>query len=218
MNLEAILSQVLDATGAFNPRIAIALFVICSVGEFGPSIPYLLETIWLLTGYQITRGVPPLPPLDLLLFWLIAQSGRQTGSFALYNVSRFGSPPLIKLHKKYLESRLAGKQVIPSGVLRRLTNLSPFSVALGRLFGLRIPLTLTLGAKRKLPILSLGVVLSSLVWDGVYLFLGVTVGATVAVKPLNMILYSLIGLTVLYVVTFIIRFFARFRPSNVKPK
>lgn len=216
MNLEAILLQVLDVTGAFNPKIAIALFVICSVGEFGPSIPYLLETIWLLTGYQIARGV--LPPFDLLLFWLIAQSGRQTGSFALYNVSRFGSPPLMKLHKKYLESRLAGKQIIPSGVLRRLTNLSPFSVALGRLFGLRIPLTLTLGAKRRLPVLSLGVVLSSLAWDGVYLFLGVTVGATVAVRPINMILYSLIGLTVLYVVTFIIRFLARFRPSDVKPE
>ncbi len=214
MSLETILSKILDATGTFNPNIAIALFVICAIGEFGPSIPYLLETIWLMTGYQLTRGV--LSPFELLLFWLVAQTGRQTGSVALYSVSRLGSPHLMKLYKKYLENRLSKRQLIPSAVTSRLKNLSPFSVALGRLFGLRIPLALTLGAARKLKILSLGIVLSSLMWDAVYLFIGATVGASAAVKPVSMLLYSLVGLTALYIITFAVRFLSRVNSSNVK--
>lgn len=212
MTLETVLSLVIDATGAFNARTAIVLYAICTVGELGPSIPYLLETIWLMAGYHLARGV--LSPFDMMLFWVVAQAGRQTGSAGLYTISRFGSPVLMKLYKRYLESRLAGKQIIPAGVLRRLTNLTPFSVALGRLFGLRIPLALTLGAKRRLPLLSLGVLMSSVIWDGIYLFFGITVGATFVGKPETMILYSLAGLTVLYVVTFAIRLIVRLRSTG----
>lgn len=221
MNLETILTQILDATGAFNPKIAVVLYAICAIGEFGPAIPYLLETIWLMAGYQLAtwislHGARGLSPSDLFLFWLIAQIGRQTGSTALYSVSRVGSTHLMKLYKKYLEGRLAKRQIIPAGVKRRLLDISPFSVALGRLFGLRIPLALTLGARRKLKVLSLGVLLSSLVFDAIYLFIGATVGATTSVEPVNMFFYSLLGLTVLYAVTLAIRLIKRLHSSVAK--
>lgn len=206
MNLQSILQEVLTFAGTFNPKLVIFLFLICLVGEFGLfSIPYLLETIWLLSGYNLSAGV--LSPFHLVLLWLVAQVGRQTGTTMLYYLGRFGSMPLRKLYRKHFEASLSDKlsnHIIPFKLFRKLNYLSPFSVASGRLFGLRIPLTLTLGVNRQLRTLSLGVLLSSLVWDGIYISLG-TAGGHAGLKPTQMILYSLLGLTLLYAVTFTVR-------------
>jgi membrane-associated protein len=214
MNVQDILAQVLSATGVFNIKVAAVLFLCCMIGEFGFSLPYLLESIWLLAGYQLGRGV--LSPWDLALFWLTAQAGRQAGAVALFYVSRLGTTKLIKLYKKYLEPKLSGKTKLPGFVERRINDLSPFSVALGRLFGLRIPITFTLGVKKKLPQLMAGVLLSSIVWDAIYLILGRIVGATVAIKPLNMFFYSIAGLTVLYLTVLAFRFIKRLRTFSKK--
>lgn len=213
VNLDAILQQVLSFTGTFNPQLVISLFLICAIGEFGASIPYLLETIWLLSGYHLATGV--LAPFHLPLLWVVAQAARQTGAIALYHFSRLGSMPLTKLYHKYFAPSLAGKlpnnNFKPLKVFRRLNLLSPFAIALGRLFGLRLPLTLTLSVRRRWQTLSLGVVLSSLVWDGIYISLGI-VGGRAVLKPTEMVLYSLVGLTLLYVVTFVIRRLSRLWP------
>lgn len=212
MNLEDFFQQVLIFAGTFNVKLIISLFLICAIGEFGASIPYLLETVWLLSGYHLGTGV--LPPLHLGLLWLVAQAARQTGVAALYHLSRFGSMPLMKVYQKYFAASLSGKlsanDSAPFRLVRRINYLSPFSIASGRLFGLRIPLTLTLAVKGRRKTLSLGVLLSSLVWDGIYISLGV-VGGVVLVKPAQMILYSLIGLTLLYALTFTLKRLSRFR-------
>lgn len=205
MNLENIIQQVLSIAGTFNLTLVIVLFLICSIGEVGVSIPYLLETIWLLSGYNLSNGV--LPPFDLILLWLAAQVGRQIGATMLFHLSRFGSMPLVKLYRKYFKAglfeKLSGSSAMPLKLLRRINYLSPFSIALGRLIGLRIPLTLTLAVKRQLKTLLPGVLVSSLVWDGIYISLGV-IGGRAILKPVQMMLYSLIGLTLLYIVTFAI--------------
>ncbi len=206
MNLEDILQQVLNVAGTFNLELVILLFLICSIGEFGISIPYLLETIWLLSGYHLVIG--KMSPFDLVLLWLVAQAGRQSGATALFYFSRLGSMPLKRLYQKYLgailSEKLAGSNALPLKLLRRVSELTPFTVAVGRFFGLRLPLTLTLAVQRRLKTLLPGVLLQSLVWDGIYIALGV-VGGHAALKPIEMLLYSLVGLTVLYVLTFVIR-------------
>jgi membrane protein DedA with SNARE-associated domain len=216
MNLGNVLHQTLSFVGTFNPTIVVFLFLICSIGEFGASVPYLLETVWLMSGYSFGAGL--LSFFQVVLLWLVAQVGRQTGAIMLYHLSRFGTMPLIKLYNKHfgarLSEKLSGSSVMPFNFLRRLNYLSPFSVALGRLFGLRIPLTLTLGVKRQLETLLLGVLLSSLVWDGIYISLGIVVGANVVLEPFQMILYSLAGLTLLYVTNFAVRRLLRLRISK----
>jgi membrane-associated protein len=82
------------------------------------------------------------------------------------------------------------------------------------LIWLRIPITLILGAKRQLKTLSLGILLASLVWDGMYICLGAVVGAHAALKPAQMIIYSLIGLTVLYAVSFAVRHLWKLRTAK----
>jgi membrane-associated protein len=216
MNLEAFFQQAFTLAGTFNLTLVIFLFIICFIGEFGICIPYLLETIWLMSGYNFGTGVIPLT--DLLLLWLVAQAGRQAGGITLSYLGRFGSMPLIKFYNRHFETSVNEKLVendSPAvGFFRRINFLSPFSVALGRLIWLRIPLSLIMGAKKQLKTLSLGILLSSLVWDGMYIFLGAVVGAHTELKPAEMILLSLIGLTLLYAVSFAARHLWKLRTNR----
>ncbi len=209
MNLENIVQLVLSVAGTFNPTLLIALFAICFIGEFHLSIPYLLETIWLLSGYHVVTG--DLSPLRLGLLWLAAQAGRQSGAIALFYITRLGSVPLGRMYQKRFGPRLAegsSSDAMPLRLWRRISYLSPLSVAIGRLLWLRIPLTLALGVHRRLRPLWLGVLLSALVWDGIYIALGILGGHTALTRN-QMLLYSVAGLTGFYLVPLFTRLLRR---------
>jgi membrane protein DedA with SNARE-associated domain len=212
MNLNDLLQQFLNLAGTFNLRLIIFLFLLCSIGEFSvvTLIPYALDTVWILSGYHLSTGA--ISPLQMFILWSAAQAGRQTGATLLYFVGKVGKVPFARFYRKHFDIDLMTK-LSPSGglaakLIRRIDLLSPFSVALGRLLWLRFPLTLTLGATRHYKVLFLGVLFSSIVWDGIYIFLGV-IGAQVVQTPTQMLLYSLLGLTVFYVIAFIVRRVAR---------
>jgi membrane-associated protein len=161
---QAFLNQSLSYAGTFSLEMILILLVLCLIGEgIGLSVPYLLETIWLMAGYHLTNG--SLSVVQLLVLLVAAQVGRQGGLLALYNFSRSGSALLARLAKRFKWNLDVGETITLRGG-HKVNLLSPFSVALGRLFWMRIPLTLILGAKRKLRILVLGVVMSSLIYDG----------------------------------------------------
>jgi len=203
VNLADLLQQIVALAATLDPRMAALLFVICAIGEFGISIPYVLESIWLLAGYQL--GADVLSPIHLLGLWVAAQCGRQVGAMALYRVGRFGSPSLVRLYHRLHLARFFSKVTAKSGAFNHINLAHPFSVAYGRLFGMRIPVALALAVKRKPGMLSLGVLLSSIAWDAAYISLGVIFGSTVAIKPVYMLLFSLAVLTIVYLVTFMVR-------------
>lgn len=209
--MDNFLSQALQITSNFNPQIAIILFLLCFFGEAWIGIPYILETIWLLAGYQLATQPDYIG--DLLLIWFVSQAGRQAGSLVLYYSGILGLAPLKKFYKKFIESRLPKKQMVPSFIKNLITRPSPFAVAVGRLFGLRIPMALTMSANRKLPQLALGVLMASIVWDGAYIVIGMLVGPKVENKQM-MLLYSLAGLTGLYLITAGLRFLRNKRQEN----
>lgn len=204
MNVDSLLQQIYSFSGTLGPKLALALFLICLVGEFGATVPYLLETVWLIAGYQV--GIGALSGFEVALLLLTVQLGRQSGATALYYVARLGSTPLSRLYQKYGQNNLDGKvaayQNGPWRLLKKFDLLSPFSVAMGRLLWLRLPLTLALGLKKKIGALTIGVLLSGLAWDGVYILVGAIAGTTVALKPAHMIAYSLAGLTAMYLLVF----------------
>jgi membrane-associated protein len=203
MSLENALAQIVGFTATLDPRMAALLFVLCAIGELGGSIPYVLESIWLLVGYQLGAGV--LSPFHMGALWLAAQCGRQVGAMALYRVGRFGTPSLVRLYHRLHLTRFFSRVTAKSGFFNRLNLASPFSVAYGRLFGMRIPVVLALAVKKKPGMLSMGVLLSSIIWDAVYVSLGIIFGSATAIKPVYMFLASLAGLTVIYLVTFLVR-------------
>jgi membrane-associated protein len=203
MNWADSFSQGLSLVGTFNPKIVAFLFLLCLIGEaVGVFVPYLLETTWLLVGYQFSARVLPL--FDLMLLVLTAQAGRQAGALVLYHIGRSGSTLLTK-YKNYFKLKIGVNDTPLFKLFRKINIMSPFSVALGRLLWLRIPLTLILGAKRKLKVLLLGVSLSSLVYDGIYITLGAIVGTTTALEPIRLVLYFLAGLTVVYLLIFAVQ-------------
>jgi membrane-associated protein len=203
MNLDEFFSQVFSLAGTYSLTLATFLFLICFIGEaLAIAVPYALETVWLLAGYQLSKDMMSVPQLLVLL--LAAQMGRQTGALVFGKLGRLGITPL----KRFLErfkffSSLS--QGTPARMLQRVNLLSPFSVALGRLLWLRVPLTLLLSAQNKFGVLALAVLISGIVWDCSYVLLGSVVGATVKVETFYVILLFIAGLTVLYVIGFIAR-------------
>jgi membrane-associated protein len=206
MNFEQLLTNGLGLVGAFTPRIAIFIFLVCFI---------VFETTWLVAGYQLSGGV--LPVLDLILLMITAQLGRQGGALVLYLLSRRST----SFFERFIARRMRRKDPGDSGqfsFMKRIDTISPFGVALGRLMWLRIPLTLVLGARRKLKTLMLGVVISSLVYEGVYIALGAIVRKTTKPDSGYVLLYFAGGLAAIYVVTFGVRFLVKTVKRRIGPK
>ena len=202
------LKQIMNFMGTFNLQLVCLLFLLCLCGEILlASVPYLLETVWLVAGYSLAAGT--LSPFHLALLWLIAVLGRESGVFLLFSATRLSSLPLTRLYQKYVQTRIkkfSANDNWFSRILQKLESyISPFTIALGRLLGLGTPLTVFLGVKNKYRVLFLGVVISSIIFDGIFMIVGIVVGANTMVKPEEMLLFSLIGLTVFYLIVFSIR-------------
>jgi membrane-associated protein len=215
MNPANIITSMLSMTTTLDPRMAALLFTICCVGEFGLiTVPYVLESIWLLIGYQLGAG--ELSPLQMIGLWLAAQCGRQAGAAALYQMANLGAAPIVKLFQFLRLSRFIPKKFLNSRIGDKVNLFSPFSVAYGRFIGLGIPLTLTLAVKKKRKVLMLGILLSSVIWDTIYLVLGIAGGTTTEIKPAYMCLASLGLVTLIYLITFLVRrLINRFRPPKM---
>jgi membrane-associated protein len=210
--------QILNFVGTFNLELVCLLFLLCACGEILlASVPYLLETVWVMAGYNLAGGV--LSPFHLALLWLVALAGRESGALLLFSASRLGSLPLTRIYEKYIERHLkkfSGNETWLSRILQKLESyLSPFTIALGRLLGLGTPLTVLLGVKKQYRVLFLGIILSSFVFDGIFLVVGAVVGANTMLKPSEMILFSLIGLTAFYLVVFSIRQVSKFAKARL---
>lgn len=202
MNFEQLFAQGLNLVGAFTPRIALLIFMLCFIGEgFIISIPFVYETVWLVAGYQLVSGVLPIP--DLILLGVTAQLGRQAGALVLYFLSRRGTT----FFAKFIARRLPRKdpeEGTPLKILKKIDKISPFGVALGRLLWLRIPLTLLLGARRRLKTLMVGIVISGFIYEAVYVGLGAVVG-TAKPDSSEVLIYFVAGLALLYSITFGVR-------------
>ena len=198
MNLESFLAQGLNQVSSFSFGIALVLFIICFIGEaFVISIPALFETTWLAAGYQLTAGALRIP--DLILLMLVSQLGRQAGALILYTLSRHGTPFFAKFVARRLPKDIPEEHTsFGQKILRSIDSISPLSVAIGRLLFLRIPLTLLLGARRKLKTLVIGIAISSTIYEGVYISLGAFV-RVIHVPPSGyLILYFAGGIAVIY--------------------
>jgi len=201
MNFEGLLSNILDMLGTSNPKIAILLFLFCLIGDAFTSVPYVLETIWIFAGYQLSKGV--LPIYSILLFAVASQLGRQIGALILAYFGMIGSTPIGKCMKyvKDLGERIVGKNSKLNKLVNRINITSPFSVAFGRLTFLRIPLSLMLGARKQLKVLSIGVLISGIIFDAIFIVLGYVVGTSVTLKPIEIFLISFIALSLLYLIS-----------------
>ena len=219
MDFEGFLKGIVDFTAALDPRMALLLFVICTLGEIGIAIPFLLEFLWVNVG--INLGVGKMPPLQLLGLWVSAQVGRQLGTAILYRIARFGMPALTRFYHKIRLDRFFNKIISKSGAIGRINITSPFSIAFGRLIGMRFPMLLVLAAKKRPGMLALGVLISSIIFDGLYICVGAIFGMTIEdikkFNPIYTVLVTLGVLAIIYLLTFTIRFLLKRRQQASQP-
>jgi membrane protein DedA with SNARE-associated domain len=219
MDLEGFLRGIVDFTATLDPRMALLFFVICCLGEIGISILFLLEFLWVNVGINVGTG--KMPPWHLLGLWLCAQVGRQLGSLILYRIARFGMPALTRFYHKIRLDRFINKLIAKSGPIARINIISPFSVAFARLIGGRFPMLLVMAAKKRFRTLALGIILSSIIFDGLYIAVGAIFGMTIEdikkFNPLYTVLITVGLLAVIYLVTFTIRFFIKRRRQLREP-
>ncbi len=218
--LQSFLQSIVDFTATLDPRMALLLLVICCIGEAGLTIPLLLEFLWLNVGINLGNG--QLSFWHMLGLWCSAQVGRQIGAVVLYRVGRFGMPALTAFYHKIHLDRLFDKLMSKAGGVKNINLTSPFSVALARLVGMRIPMTLVLAMKKKPWMLAAGVAISSVIFDGLYIFIGAVFGMTIEdikhFNPIYTVGITLSILAVIYLVTFLLKFVIKRRrqalPSN----
>lgn len=117
----------------------------------------------------------------------------------MYSLSRRGTSFFSKFIARRIPRDLSTEHSsMGSRLLRRVDSISPFGVAMGRLFYLRVPLTLLLGARHRLKTLVLGIAISSTIYESVYLSLGAIVGTTHIPTSGYLLLYFAGGLSGLY--------------------
>ena len=199
------MGQVLGLAAVFNPWLLLVVFGMTLIAEFGLSVPLLLESVWLFTGYSFTSGSISIE--QLVMFMAVGLVGRLLGGTIVFYLAwygqRFIGVPLFRFLKtrggalisryKPLQrvasviqntihgafSRAGGGGCADDGgirILGRRFRISPLTVACGRLVGLRWPITLFLGVKRQRTKLLLGIAIFSVVWDAAYLLFGMVGG------------------------------------------
>jgi len=201
--IKEFLVQGLNVVTTFNIETFLLLLILCLVGEaLGIVVPYLFETTLILIGYSFSNG--NIHFWELILLLVATEIGRLSGSYFMYLIGRGGT----KLLEKWAKRLRINTGIRDSWLVRRfgkINLLNPFSVAIGRLLWLRIPLTFVLSARRDLKTLLIAVALSTMIYDGAYLVIGAVVGTAFAIEPVRMLPFLIGGLTVTYVVTFAIR-------------
>jgi membrane-associated protein len=209
MNLEQFFSQAFSLVSEFSPRVGMLIFLVSFIGEgLLISIPLVLDIAFVTAGIKLSQGQMPI--WSLLMLLVMSQLGRHLGAILLFTLSRQSSSFLGKFIARRLPKKTSEEgEGKPLKLLQRIDTISPFGVALGRLLWLRVPITLILGARRKLKTLVIGIAISSVIYDFVYIGLGAVVGRKADLDSPYMLLYLAGGLLFLYGITFAVRMLAR---------
>jgi membrane-associated protein len=234
MDVGGLVAQAVSLTGSFNLWLVLAIFLITLFAEFGISIPYLLESIWLLVGYGLSTHA--ISPTSIIIFCTIGLCGREIGASSLYRISGFGVTPAMKIYDKIIalsprfqnsRNPVIKKVVLPlarfinrfflsrskfeeeiedreRALFKKIACRSPFSVALGRFTWLKLPITISMGMARQLFVLIMGVALFSLAWDSIYILIGLF-GASSKVSSTMMLICTIGGFITVQVSIFFIR-------------
>jgi len=203
MGIQQFLENLINLIGTYSHIAGASLFVLCLITEvFIVSVPYLLETTLMLTGYSISSGGHAI--YNLVTIILMTMMGRLLGILITYAIAT-SSGRLISKLRSFLQSH---EHKIPfvNRIVDRINLVSPFSVAAGRLLGLRYPVTILMSAQNQLKTLLLGAALSSIIYDGFYVIIGAIIGTNATLKPLPVMIAFTIGLTLLYISIFVGRY------------
>lgn len=175
-NFLAPLLGMLDITNGLTFGAAIAIFLLVMLGEANLAVPLLIESVWLIIGYQAGTSLTAL--LVALSLFLIAQAGRQAGMLTVYGVLPTINKPLSRLYMKPLRGTRLYKKVASNDYVSNARFLSLVPATLGMLTPLNGPIKIMLILKRRPRVLLLGTLFSGMMFDTLYILLGALVKTT----------------------------------------
>lgn len=206
MDLATVTKEILALAGAFSSWLVISIFILLVLNEFGFFIPCLLETVWILTGYNLHFNNISLYQAIILV--MTSMTGRIVGSYLLFRLSGLNSGWILRVYQHWFKPTLTDSVMksnsFTARLLRKTNLLSPYPVAFGRLLWLKIPLTMTLGIRNNLKALIFGVMLSSFISDTTIITIGYISGSA-NLDPLQAVIYSMVGLFGVYGFVFLVR-------------
>jgi membrane protein DedA with SNARE-associated domain len=185
----------LEAT--FNPGNAgglLVLFFLAAITDIGVPVPFVLDTILILTAYKVWT-IPNSPWAPVVLIVLMLFFGRQLGSGLLYLISRLLGgkvfSPWLKRHVPSIGNRL-------DSFCNRMNHFAPLAVATGRLTpGL---LQITSVAAGIIPLrylqFAFGVAVASIIYDGLLVLLAFIAAHSPRASDANFTIWLLISLIV----------------------
>ena len=68
---------VLDITNEFNWRMVVGITAITFLGESYIHVPFLMESFWMIVGYQVGTQTSLITVTNTVILFLCAQMGRQ---------------------------------------------------------------------------------------------------------------------------------------------
>ncbi len=189
-----IRSRVLEATfSTDNPSGLLILFSLAAITDIGIPIPFVLDTILILTAYRMwATHNPHFAPVILIVIMLFV--GRQFGSGILYLISRVLGKVFISWLKCHVPS--VGSRLDSFGV--RLRRWAPLVVATGRLTpGLLQATSVASGAVRlRYYHFALGIAIASLIYDGILVLLAFIAAHTPRAYDPNFTVWLLVSLVI----------------------
>jgi membrane protein DedA with SNARE-associated domain len=189
-SFQAFLLQMETAFSTGNPSGLVILFFLAIVADIGIPIPFVLDTILLLTSFH--SGPLSLPVL-LIVATLFA--GRQTGSAVLYLLSRL----LGKMFLSWLQRHIPSIGNRLEAFKSRLSHWAPLAVTTARLTPGLLQLTsVAAGAIRlRYSHFALGITFSSLIYDGILILLGFIAASSPRAADANFTVWLIIAMLII---------------------
>jgi hypothetical protein len=189
--MEQIVEYYVSLVSGTHPVLWLLIFGLCLVNEcIAASIPYVLETTWLMAGVLLGDG--EITVLVVAPLVLAAVLGRLAGMALFYVLVSAGSPWFFRRFPK-LRVRLDD-----SNFSRRLQSRHwsvSLWIALGRLLWLRFPISIVMSLSKRFWPLAWGVAISAFVFEVTYIGVGATVGNAVDLGPAQLLPYFILGIT-----------------------
>jgi hypothetical protein len=194
--MEQIVEYYVSLVSGVHPVLWLLIFGLCLVNEcIAASIPYVLETTWLMAGVLLGDG--EISWLIVAPLVLAAVLGRLAGMSLFYFLVTAGSPWFFRRFPK-LRVRLDD-----SNFSRRLQSRHwsvSLWIALGRLLWLRFPISIVMALSKRYWALAAGVAISALVFEVTFIGVGATVGNAVDLGPAQLLPYFLLAITASFVI------------------
>ena len=190
----ALLSNLEATFNPGNPSGLLILFFLAVIADIGIPIPFVLDSVLLLTAFKVWIAPDPVwTPVVLIIVMLFI--GRQAGSALLYFLTRLLGKSFINWLKRRFPSM--GNRL--DSYRDKLKRWAPLAIATGRLTPGLLQITSVVAGNIRLRYhyFALGIALASIIYDGLLILLAFIAAHSPKSNDINFTIWLLIALLII---------------------